>query len=1454
MRKVFYDNAQPDNEVRKLSFYSPSEGYVAFKNWIGYTSDSGRTYVRKYITINNVDYNGFGVNLTFGYIIAGVKSFDKNTLVVYGHYGWVPAILRSVDGGNTFKLVYHSQLNPAVQGGINDMVFPENGNIGYALDADMILKTTNQGISWSVVKTDPEVYYHYLKAPDNNTVYALRRGSDSRLISSTTSGTSWRVLNLPVIPGGRLNYAQFLTAAKGWINMYNEDRVGYFYVTVDSGNSWTLLNDPQITPFSCSKFQFVNDSIGYSLSGPFTVCKTTNGGALWEPLVRDNNVNYLNYSHNDLLEWNAEQVWAGGGNGLVELTTNGGGIPLPKAFFKIDTVNMSVTNEIRLVNYSKPGHQFKWYVNNKQISTNFHTSYTHDPYQPRDSIKLVVLNASGADTVEKSMFIAPIPKPKISSFSPVSGKAGGTITITGSGLKSASAIRFGNFPAASFTVVSPEVVTAVVGHGASGAVHITTTGGVDSMNGFSFIPPPPILTTFSPTKVSAGTVVTISGEYLSEAIAVSFGGVPAASFTIVSPTQVNATVATGASGAVTLTTTTGKGTLPGFTFVPPVSVASFSPATGPVGTVVTIKGKGFDLTAANNIVFFGGVKATVITGTATILTVTVPAGATYDPISVTVNRQTASSIHPFIVTFPGGGSISAASFTKAGHYTVNPSSWDIKQGCLGDIDNDGKLDVVTGNTNNISSISIFRNTSTIKNISFAPRIDIRTFVRDNVLKDMDGDGLLDLVIGTNHVQILKNNSTPGNISFEDTVTAKFFTPHTDHDLAIADIDGDGRLDIAAAVSAPAFDRSRIGIIRNTSQNGVLSFEKGIEYPAAGNPLCSELVDLDGDGRPEMIIGDYYGATFSVYRNLSTPGKVSFAAPIIFSDPDFGSPEGMAAADFDLDGKIDLAIGNLNRKSAVSIFRNTSSGVGNFSFAPAVNCPTWAPVSVKVADLNGDGRPDIVCPNPGEQTASVFENRSLQGGISFAPRVNFDAGPNTNPYSVPLGDLDNDGRTDFVCISYSLESFDVFRNIISESPANAGHDTTICSGTNIQIGMEAIPGASYSWTSSGGYVSTVANPVISPTATSTYYLALDIDSKTYYDTVIVTVKQGAEANAGPNGNICSGKQLTIGVPGIPGNTYNWTSNPVGFKSSVANPTITPTDNTAYFLSVQNVSGCIARDTAVVFVNKSVTPVVSILASNLSPCAGTKVTFTATTENAGKSPAYQWMKNGINVGNNSVVYTDNEIRNGDKIYVQATSSETCASPAIVQSNEITINAIPVILPVITIDGLTTVAEDELTLLTSSLQNSGNTPTYQWQDSTSAHDWQNIPGALSSVLDYKPAVTGDKVRCKYTTSVPCIDAAEVFSNTLAFTVKSTPVGSGMVVPNPVTNGTLIIENLSLDDNWETIEVVSLTSGHKFAVKKIANQTRVSIPIQQLANGSYVATLRSRSGKILNLRFIKL
>ena len=137
MRELYRDGQTISNTFQKLSFYTPSTGYIAAfdQNWptVCFTSDSGRTLIKRKITINNVNFNGNSVNLTFGFYLKGVKAFDQNNLIAYGDYGLVPAILRSTDGGLNYTLVYHSQFDPLLpNSSLMDMVFPQNDAIGYA--------------------------------------------------------------------------------------------------------------------------------------------------------------------------------------------------------------------------------------------------------------------------------------------------------------------------------------------------------------------------------------------------------------------------------------------------------------------------------------------------------------------------------------------------------------------------------------------------------------------------------------------------------------------------------------------------------------------------------------------------------------------------------------------------------------------------------------------------------------------------------------------------------------------------------------------------------------------------------------------------------------------------------------------------------------------------------------------------------------------------------------------------------------------------------------------------------------------------------------------------------------------------------------------------------------------------------------------------------------------------
>ena len=134
----------------------------------------------------------------------------------------------------------------------------------------------------------------------------------------------------------------------------------------------------------------------------------------------------------------------------------------------------------------------------------------------------------------------------------------------------------------------------------------------------------------------------------------------------------------------------------------PPAITSFSPVTGTIGTVVTITGTNFSTTPANNIVYFGAVKATVSVSTATTITLTVPAEAgSIVPVSVMVGGLTAYSANSPTPTF---------NLTNTPDLVINYTTSSFSTGAdpycvaIGDFNGDGKADIATASAtaNNVS--------------------------------------------------------------------------------------------------------------------------------------------------------------------------------------------------------------------------------------------------------------------------------------------------------------------------------------------------------------------------------------------------------------------------------------------------------------------------------------------------------------------------------------------------------------------------------------------------------------------------------------------------------------------------------------------------------------------------------------------------------------------------------
>jgi hypothetical protein len=469
-------------------------------------------------------------------------------------------------------------------------------------------------------------------------------------------------------------------------------------------------------------------------------------------------------------------------------------------------------------------------------------------------------------------------------------------------------------------------------------------------------------------------------------------------------------------------------------------ISSFVPANATVGTAVTISGTNFNTTTTNNIVFFGAVRATVQSATSTQIVVIVPAGASCSPISVTANNATAYSRNVFILSFGGGGPIVSTAFDK-------------------EVD----IEVPLGGSTKI--------------------------------KDLDGDGKPDLIVPVRFdgvLNIFRNiNNTPGTFS-SNSLASKVTLSLVGQPVTpiYEDIDSDGKPDIIYTISDPT---NSINVLKNNSTPGNISFAANVQIPLANSAGGLKIADMNNDGKPDII--NYNSKSFSILLNTSTVSAITFAAPTDFAFTE--TLFDVTPADFDGDGKTDLAVSvsAANNQSTISFFKNTSTA-NALSFAPKVDYTANDVVGITAADMDGDGQPDIVFPEQGR--FCVLNNKSTPGSIvfnkvSFTDQVNlsyigalgdFDGdgkldiiggtktgtlmiAKNTSTYgavsfakgvifNVPsvtdYGDIDSDGKPDVVGFAsgYNLNNMIVVRNKVNEPILSAVTPEIAQEGATVSI--------------------------------------------------------------------------------------------------------------------------------------------------------------------------------------------------------------------------------------------------------------------------------------------------------------------------------------------------------------------------------------------------------------------
>jgi len=325
---------------------------------------------------------------------------------------------------------------------------------------------------------------------------------------------------------------------------------------------------------------------------------------------------------------------------------------------------------------------------------------------------------------------------------------------------------------------------------------------------------------------------------------------------------------------------------------------------------------------------------------------------------------------------------------------------------VGDFNNDGKLDIAT--TDDIgNTVTVLLNQG---NREFAPAVSTDTGGSPQalVVADFNGDHFADVATANNFdgtVTILFGLGD-GMLFIAQTVTVGAEPVG----LALADLDGDTLPDLVVTNSSGGGSAGigTVSVLKGVA-GGMFEAQPEIALPASCGtvacvPVAVTIADLNGDHKPDVIVANNDVDSVSVLLNngnLSNHCSLTTASPCSVDGDcskgetclpllaasstltsSFGvasSPEWVVAADFDGDGRMDIATSSdIDDKVSVLV------GNGDGTFKPAVNSDgtlkpsvnfdvgmgAWGIVAI---DLNGDGKPDIVSANVDDGTASVLIN-------------------------------------------------------------------------------------------------------------------------------------------------------------------------------------------------------------------------------------------------------------------------------------------------------------------------------------------------------------------------------------------------------------------------------------------------------------------------------------------------
>jgi ELWxxDGT repeat protein len=291
--------------------------------------------------------------------------------------------------------------------------------------------------------------------------------------------------------------------------------------------------------------------------------------------------------------------------------------------------------------------------------------------------------------------------------------------------------------------------------------------------------------------------------------------------------------------------------------------------------------------------------------------------------------------------------------------------------------------------------------------------------------DLNGDGKLDLAVV---VSGNKASAFLGDDNGNFNIASNFSFASTAGKLVVADINNDGKSDL---VSSSPFD----GVSGSSAVlgNGIGGFGNAISFKSINSPVEIAIGDFNGDGKLDLVGADYSQNNISI---LLGNGSGSFSGTTTFN---VGSnPRAIATGDFNSDGKLDVVTANLGGNNISLLLGN---GNGGFAGATNFSLPLLGGSNdLAVADINGDGKLDLVTANLGNNTVSVLLGN---GNGSFNNATNFAVG--NSPLKIEIGDFNGDGKLDL--ITKNSGTSNNISVLLGDGRGNVGDATNFSTGSD-----------------------------------------------------------------------------------------------------------------------------------------------------------------------------------------------------------------------------------------------------------------------------------------------------------------------------------------------------------------------------------------------------------------------